>query len=323
MAYKESNPTTIHLVQFTIVLTMLLIIHLLFFLMALNILIATETESADALIPIMASIYGISCFFPYGLIYIIIAFSVSLIRRGVYGAKHAAATLASFFFGVLGIIVPPFFVLLVFMLIVYVEKTYAVIPLFIHLMPAMVVVGLYLFIKDIGGRKFGNAGMVTYMVSTALLILTEASALFWVEDLSLNTVKILSALGSIFAAGCVAGLIILLIGFVHAFKWVKENKPLLDEQQKQQLQMQQHQILMQQRQLEMQHQQLEMQKRTIHMLGEVHHELIADRGETKMLPHNSNGEGSKPPPRTAGTAPNQERPPAERDQEPGQYDRWG
>jgi len=124
-----------------------------------------------------------------------------------------------------------------------------------------------------------------------MLVLLEATALFWAEDLAINTVKLLSGLGSLFAAGCVAGLIILIIGYVHAFKWVKENKPLIDEQQKQQLQMQQHQILMQQRQLEMQYQQLEMQKRTMHMLGEVHHEMIEDRKD--MIPRNSTGEAPK------------------------------
>lgn len=262
--------------------------------MFMNVLIAAESESADSMIPLFFSLYGLCYFIPFVALYVIIAFSVSLIRRGVYGAKHESATLFGFLLGVLGIISPPFLMLFSFMLYNVFDKFYIILPLFAHLMPSMVVLGLYMFVKDIGGKKFAMPGMISYMVFTGLLVTMVSATLLFAEDITLETGKMLSALGALFAIGLVAALIIMLIGFIQSFRWVKNHKPLIDEQQKQQLQMQQHQILMQQRQLEMQFQQLEMQKVTVNMLGDVHHELIEDN--TQMIPPNSTGQNNQPGP---------------------------
>ena len=65
----------------------------------------------------------------------------------------------------------------------------------------------------------------------------------------------------------------------------KKHKPLIDTQQKQQLEMQQNQIKMQIEQLKLQQEQLELQKRSMEMISEIKQETIG--GGNEMLSERS------------------------------------
>ena len=73
-----------------------------------------------------------------------------------------------------------------------------------------------------------------------------------------------------------------LLAYIKALAWAKSHKPMIDEQQAQQINMQKEQLVMSRTQIEMQKEQLEMLNRTITMLTEMRSELLASGAE--MIP---------------------------------------
>lgn len=289
MAFKESNPAMVHIVQHVILLSVLGILHLLLALTGLNGFIAVISENMDMMIPSMIVGYGVvSCMVPYVIpIYFIVVYSISLIRRGVYGEKHEKNTLRSFFFGIFGMIVPTVVGLVFLMFIEILENIYVIMPFFIHMIPIALIFAAYLFIKDIGGRNKGFVGFVLFSISSGLLATNEFIALAYDinHDLDDKIISLLFLAEMLLAITAMIAIIIMIRGFIDAKNWTKKHKPLMDTQQKQQLEMQQNQIKMQIEQLKLQQEQLELQKQSMEMLSDIKQESIG--GGKEMLSERS------------------------------------
>ena len=289
MAYKESNPAMVHIVQFIILLSVMALLHLMLAIIGLNTFITITTENPETIFPSMIIGYILaSCMFPYVIpIYFIVVFSVSLIRRGVYGERHAKNVLRAFFIGILGMIIPPIIGGIFLMFIEMVEDIYVIIPIFIHAVPILLVFAMYLFVKDIGGNRRGIIGVIIFTASSVMLAMTEFVGLLSTinEEFHETFLSILFLAGTFMAIGALVGLIMMIVAFVDASKWTKAHKPLMDTQQKEQLEMQQNQIKMQIEQLKLQQEQLELQKQSMEMLGDIRRETITEGRE--MIPEGS------------------------------------
>lgn len=202
----------------------------------------------------------------------------------MYGERHARNTLIAFFLGIGGMIIPVVIGAIFLMFLELVEDIYIVIPFFIHMVPVCLIFATYLFVKDIGGRKRGLTGLIIFTVSSFLLSLHELGGLIDLLDNDPNEsfLSILMLSAMFMAIAAMVGVIFMIVAFVDASRWTKTHKPLLDTQQKQQLEMQQNQIKMQIEQLEMQKEQLEMQKRSLEMLTDISQDSL-EEGEREMI----------------------------------------
>ena len=280
MAYKESNPAKLHLIQFTIVLSLLIISHLFIILSLLLVLIEITSESGDYYFDSFFLLFSMGpCLSPILIIYIIVVFSLSLVRRGAYGEKHSKSSVIGFFFGILGLFLPPAFMIMALMFMGVFDQAYLVMPFFMYLVPASLVTGMYFFVKDIGGKTKGAIGLIIYLVSSTCLVLIFTMVLLedidWTESLQI----IITLFAILFSILNLLGLIMLLLGYIDGFKWTSENRPLMDTEQKQQLEMQQYQITMQRETLELQREQIDMQMEQLKMLTEVRQEVLENGRE--------------------------------------------
>lgn len=298
MAYKESNPAAVHIVQFIILLSVIGLLHLFLAIVGLNGFISISTDNPDMIFPsLMIGYFVASCIFPYVIpIYFIVVFSVSLVRRGVYGETHAKNTMRSFFLGIFGMIVPPVMAGICLMFIEVVDKIYYVLPFFAHMIPVAIVIATYLFVKDIGGKNKGMIGAVFFSASSLILSVIEFIGLIYTVEVEYDDgfVSFLFLFGMLMAIGAMIGVIFMIAAYSDAMKWTKSHKPLIDSQQKHQLEMQQNQIKMQIEQLKLQQEQLELQKRSMEMISDIRQESI--EGGREMISGGSNY-------RTGGTEP--------------------
>ena len=149
-------------------------------------------------------------------------------------------------------------------------------------------IGLYMFIKDIGGKLMGAIGVGVHFLARVMLVVF---ALIGVNGSS-NATE-LSLIGVIISfLISIAGMVVLLVGFIHAFQWTAIHEPLLDEQQVQQMQMQQYQMSLQQETLEMQRDQLLLQQETAHLIREQNRALV-EAGLIEGIPGRSSAERSR------------------------------
>ncbi|MGA1847947.1 MAG: hypothetical protein ACMUHB_01280 [Thermoplasmatota archaeon] len=264
MSYKKSNPARTNLVLMVIVVSLFIVVDFLLLLMAISIYVEETRGSMDALLNAFCGAMGLYTFFPLVLLYTIVAFAVSLWGRGVYGRKHELSTFAGFFLGIGGIV--SLFILPIIAFMVRSED-FAIIIIPVPMLA--MVVGLYLFIKDIGGKVMGAIGLGIHSFSRVIFVLF---ALMWYHDVFNVEAAMVGFIFSLLIS--LAGLVVLLIGFVHAFQWTNLHEPLIDEQEVQQMQMQQHQLSLQQESMEMQREQLLLQQEAAHMLREQNRVLI-------------------------------------------------
>ncbi|MGA1793644.1 MAG: hypothetical protein ACMUHM_06815 [Thermoplasmatota archaeon] len=265
MSYKKSNPARTNLVLLVIVLGLYILVDFILLLSFISVYVSETKGSVDAAINGAFGFCGVSMYFIAVLIYAATAFSITLWGRGVYGRKHELYSFASFFFGISGVVsamVLPIFAGMLgswdFLIVV------APLPMLLQM------IGLFLFIKDIGGKLMGAIGVGVHAFSRMILVTFGLIALNGGSD-----VLELSLIGIIISfLISIAGLIILLVGFIHAFQWTSIHEPLLDEQQVQQMQMQQYQMSLQQETLEMQRDQLLLQQETAHLIREQNRSLI-------------------------------------------------
>ncbi len=274
MSFKESNPAKMHLIQFTIVQSFILLLYLFILLSLFLGLMSILSDNGEFLIGFFMFVYLGSCMGPYLLIYIIVVFSLALWRRGVYGEEHKKSSIIAFFLGILGLVIPPALMVMVLAFISVYEKVYIVIPFFAYLVPAFLVIGMYFFVKDIGGRNKGAVGLIIYLISTLCVVLLFTVLLMGEMDWSRVLITIILLFAIFFTIFNMIGLVLLLMGYIDAFKWTNANKPLIDTQQKQQMEMQQYQVQMQQRTLELQREQIDMQMEQLKMLSEVRQEVL-------------------------------------------------
>jgi hypothetical protein len=213
-----------------------------------------DVESAfNAIEDAIYAICGICIFWPIMLLYIGVAFSISLRGRDVYGSKHSTSTLIGFFLGIGGVITAlagTFLFLIIF-------GGEVGMPISLTIPVIMIAVGMFLFIKDVGGMLFGAIGMGLTCLSQFGLM----AGMFMVfSSDSVYDSKGALIIGIIAIIFTMIGIVVMIVGFIQSYMWMKKNKPLIDEEQEKSLQMQQQQLNLQQQQLEMQKQQLQLQQ---------------------------------------------------------------
>jgi len=283
MSYKKSNPARTNLVLLVIVASLFIVVDFLLLLTAISIYVEETSGSMDALLNAFCGAMGLYTFIPLVLLFTIVAFAVSLWGRGVYGRKHELSAFAGFFLGIGGIV--SLFILPVIAVMVRSED-FAIIIIPVPLL--LMVIGLYMFIKDIGGKVMGAIGLGIYSFARVVFVLF---ALIWYHGGS--EYMEIALVGFIFSLLIsLAGLVVLLIGYVHAFQWTNLHEPLLDEQEVQQMQMQQHQLSLQQESMEMQREQLLLQQEAAHMLREQNRVLI-DSGIIEEIASRSSAKREK------------------------------
>jgi hypothetical protein len=290
MAFKESNPITVQLVLLSVSLSILVLCQALFLTMSLNLTVILFTESVLTALGLMASGYGLVLILPKAYLFSLVAFGVTLYKRHVYGPKHARSALIGFFLFVLGTTTPIF----LFLMTMIFEKGYLSFPLFLNLIFLSVILAFYYYVKDIGGERFGLVALIIYSLGALILVNVETSALYLgTEDLLEDGIgKVLAVSSLPGAALCLTGAAVMLVAYIKAFKWVKEHKPLIDEQQGKQLKMQAQSLVMQQEQLELQKEQVRMLKENFEMLTRLQNDLIASGAIQLPERSSANGGGS-------------------------------
>lgn len=281
MSYKKNNPARTSLVLLTILLSMLILSSLILLLSMIAMYVFSTQDSWEALGDFGIGACGFVLLMILTLLYSVVAFSISLWGRGVYGKKHETFTLVAFFMGVGGFVL--IFVIPTVTLIIA-NYTLFVITIFIPFI--MIMLGLYLFIKDIGGMVMGAIGLGIYGFGTLIGIFF----LLLLYHGNTDTVD-MSLMGIIFAILIgVAGMVVLLVGYINAFQWTAVHEPLIDEQEAQQLQMQQQQMNLQHESLHMQREQLMLQQQTVHMIQNQSDALI-NAGVMGNIPDKSSAQG--------------------------------
>lgn len=273
MAFKESNPITVQLVLLTVVLSVMVLTHGLLLTMAMNLTVLLFTESEVTVFGLVASGYGLLFILPKAFLFSLIAFGITLYKRDVYGPKHARSALIGFFVFILGTTTPVF----LFLMSLIFEKGYLTLPFFLNVMFFSVVLALFFYIKDIGGERFAIIALSLYSMGALIIVNLGTSALYLgTEDLMTDEIGMVLSLSSLpGAALCLAGVVVMLVAFIKAFGWVREHKPLIDEQQGKQLKMQEETIVMQQEQLALQKEQVRMLRENFEMLSRLQNDLIA------------------------------------------------
>jgi hypothetical protein len=287
MAFKESNPITIQLVLLTVVISVLVLTHGLFLTMAMNLTVILFTESVVTAFGLMASGYGLLFILPKAYLFSLIAFGVTLYKRDVYGPKHARSAFIGFMVFILGTTTPVF----LFLMSLVFEKGYLTLPFFLNLIFFSVVLALFFYVKDIGGERFGIVALALYSIGSLMIINLGTAALYLgTEELMTEGMgKVLSLIALPGTSICLAGVVLMLVAYIKAFGWVREHKPLIDEQQGKQLKMQEEAIVMQQEQLALQKEQVRMLKENFEMLSRLQNDLIASGAV--QLPEKSSAKG--------------------------------
>ncbi len=290
MAFKESNPITVQLVLLTVVLSVMVLTHGLLLTMAMNLTVLLFTESEVTAIGLVASGYGLLFILPKAFLFSLIAFGITLYKRDVYGPKHARSALIGFLIFILGTTTPVF----LFLMSLIFEKGYLTLPFFLNVMFFSVVLALFFYVKDIGGERFGIIALSLYSMGALIIVNLGTAALYLgTEDLMTDEIgKVLSLSSLPGAALCLAGVVVMLVAFIKAFGWVREHKPLIDEQQGKQLKMQTQSLVIQQEQLELQKEQVRMLKENFEMLNRLQNDLIASGAIQLPERSSANGGGS-------------------------------
>lgn len=263
MAAKQSNPGSTALILLSIILVLIIVFQGFMMVLAISVYKVAdeeidpddeeEVESAfEAAEDAAFAFCGMCIFWPIIMAYIATAFSISLVGRDVYGNKHALSTLIGFFLGIGGVITA---LAGSFMFLIILSPEVGI-PFSLTLPVIMVAVGLFLFIKDVGGKLWGAIGMGTTIFSQVFLMISLTITLQADNPEEVKTPLIMAIVA---IAICVIGLILMIVGFIQSYIWMKKNKPLIDEEQEKQLKMQQQQLSIQQQQLALQKQQLELQ----------------------------------------------------------------
>jgi hypothetical protein len=265
MGYKKSNPARTNLIIMVVALALYVFVDFILLLSFISLYVSETKGSMDAAINGASGFCGLGMYIPIVMIYATVSLSIALWGRGVYGRKHELYTFAAFFFGIGGIIsavVLPIFAMMLqsfqFMIVV------APLPFLLQ------AIGMYLFIKDIGGKLMGGIGVFINIFSRVMLV---TFSIIWFESGSDATMIALVGIIISFLVA-IAGYVIMLVGFTHAFQWTSLHEPLLDEEQVQQMQMQQHQLHLQHETIEMQREQLFLQQETSHLVREQNRALI-------------------------------------------------
>ncbi|MEA3557687.1 MAG: hypothetical protein U9R75_00365 [Candidatus Thermoplasmatota archaeon] len=257
MSYKKNNPARTTLVLHTISVSLFIFTGLLLLLTLIAAYVTVSENSLEAGIDFSIGICGFWSIFVLTLIYSVVAFSISLWGRGVYGKKHETYAMIGFFLGIGGFVL---LFILPFITAMIGNYTLFVITIFIPFL--MMIVGMYLFIKDIGGMVMGAIGVGIYSFGTLIAVFFLLLLYHGTSDTSE-----MSLIGLIFATLIgITGLVVLLVGYINAFQWTAVHEPLIDEQEAQQLQMQQQQMNLQHEGMQMQREQLYLQQQTVQMI---------------------------------------------------------
>lgn len=277
MGYKKSNPARTNLVLMIIAIALYIFVDFILLLSFISLYVSETKGSIDAAINGAMGFCGLMFFIPVVMMYAATVSSITLWGRGVYGKKHEIYTFAGFFFGIGGLVaamVLPIFSGMLGSLTFLIAV--APIPFLLQ------AIGMYLFIKDIGGKLMGGIGVGINAFARMLLIVF---GLIWYNTGYSATETSLIAIIISFLIS-IAGYVLLLVGTIHALQWTAVNEPLLDEEQVQQMQMQQYQMHLQTETLEMQKEQLLLQQETAHLIREQNRALI-DAGLIEGIPHKS------------------------------------
>ena len=257
MAYKASNPAKRSLIMNIITIVLVLIFQMLLLITVVKLyMLLSDNGNLDDITDFFLAMCGICILWPMSLIFIIISASISLKGREVYGKKHSTATVIGFFLVISGALVA--FVSGILLTIIF-DVTIAI-PIVITLPVVLITIGLFLFIKDMGGMLLGSigagvVGLFQLLLMVILIVMTNSD--------SSSTVETMALISIFMVLFTIIGLIILGIGHVVSIRWCNKNDPLIDEQQAEQMKMQQKQFEIQTQQFEMQKEQLKLQQKDV------------------------------------------------------------
>ncbi len=271
MAYKASNPAKTALIMNMVSIALILIFQILLLIVVIKLytLFSKEGDLSDVGDFLLAWC-GMCVLWPLFQLYLVTASAIGLRGRNVYGKKHATATFVSFILVIVGVLIAYGGSFLFWILFGW-EVGF---PIVVTLPVILMAIGLFFFIKDIGGMLWGMIGAgVTSLAQLLLMVLLVVMT----NSDDLGTMETMALISSFMVILTMIGLVLLGVGYVMSILWCNKNKPLIDEQQAQQLEMQQQQLSLQQQQLEMQQQQLEMQQKTTEMIQAKDKEQIPDK----------------------------------------------
>jgi MFS family permease len=271
MAFKKSNPGKTMLILLGVVVVLMLIMQLLTLTTAITMYkVASYDEDdleddiqgpLDAAEDAILAMCGICMFWPVALLYSGVAFGLTLIGRDVYGKKHSISAIIGFIVGISGVL----FALVGTFMSMIIFGVEVGLPVSITIPIILISVGVFLFIKDVGGLILGAFGVG--ITSLSQLALCGVLIAIFQSDFGDDVSGMIMA-GIFIILMTIVGLLLLGVAMIISYIWMGKNAPLLDEQQEQQLQMQQHQLSVQQEQLGLQKQQLQLQQRTYETIGQ-------------------------------------------------------
>lgn len=284
MSYKKSNPTKTSAVLLLVVIIVLAVMELSILLALINLRSTDVEDIANGFLVVC----GICIFWPLAMTYIIVAFSISLRGREVYGKKHGLFAILSFISMMVGVVLG-FTGWFIFPVVFDFEvgiSLWASIPFM------FIVAALFLFIKDLGGLIPGLIGLGTFLFAKILFIIVMAVA-FQFDDI--DTTRTMLSLGILSTVISMAGLGIMVVGYAFAFKWMDQNKPLIDEQEAQQMQMQQQQVAIMQNQLYYQQQHFQLTQQMYQQISAQNQPQLSGRPIEALPPQGGTTVSLNPP----------------------------
>ncbi len=245
MATKESNPGITCQVLNLIAIIVLVIVEVFF----LIIFIKFRSNEVGDMAEGFLAMCGLCMIVPTFAIYLLVCCIITLVKRDIYGEKHASAILFGFILQIVGILIlgvgwvvfPNLF------------DTDLVIPLWMGIPFIPIAWGWFLELKEVGGGKFGLVGTLVYTFGKIIFIIGTIMVISPGTEETYQSNLFIPIIGEVVAL-CALGL--LLVGEIQSIGWMKEHPPLIDTQQRAIMQGQQQQLMMQQQLLDIQQQQL-------------------------------------------------------------------
>ena len=256
MGLKKSNTGKTMLILLSVVIVLLILMQILVMITAISIyrtssIAEEETDDIedpmDAAVDAFVAMCGICFFWPVVLLYTGVAFGLTLIGRDIYGKKHSVSTIIGFVAGIAGVVfsvVGTFLSMIIFGFEVG-------LPVSITIPIVLMSVGIFFYIKDVGGLIWGAVG--TGITGFSQIGLCSILIIILNSDNILDT-RGWIIVGIIMIIITIIGLLLLGVGVIFSYVWMSKNEPLLDDQQSQQLQMQQQQLKLQEETVRLQRQ---------------------------------------------------------------------
>lgn len=245
MASKESNPGVTNQIMNLIAIVILIFIEffIVFFLYKLR------SQNYEQMVEGTSAICGVCMLVPAFGIFLAISNIMTLKKRAIYGDKHASSVIVGFVLHMIGIFLIFGGGLMFFM----VFEGEVGMSLSMGIPFILIAWGWFLCVKEVGGKIPGLIGAGVYSLGKIVFII--GSIMYFsqeniMSDSARDTLLIPIA-GTVIA---LIGLLILIVGGILSIMWMKENKPLIDTEQRAMMQMQQQQLELQRQQLIATHQ---------------------------------------------------------------------